>query len=304
MDFGRLSDLRYVDFRLPPDHPDTAAVLARARPAAPAPPGVYVGCPIWTNKAWLGSYFPAGIKEADYLPYYARQFNSIELNTTHYRIPDAPTVRRWREAVPPAFRFCPKLPQSISHERQLYNADDLTLTFCRAIGELGERLGRAFLQLPPHFGPESLSRLERYLLDFPPGVPLAVELRHPAWFADAGLLASVAALLEALDKTLVISDVAGRRDVLAMRLTTPVAFVRFNGHGLVPSDYQRADAWAARLAEWLAAGLHAAYFFVHQKDILHSPVWARYFLERLHQLTGLAVAPPRVIPQPVQGSLF
>ena len=304
MDFGRLSDLRYVDFRLPPDHPATAAVLARARAAAPAPPGVYVGCPIWTNKAWLGSYFPAGIKEADYLHYYARQFNSIELNTTHYRIPDAPTVRRWRDAVPPTFRFCPKLPQSISHERQLYNADDLTLTFCRAISELGERLGRAFLQLPPYFGPESLPRLERYLLDFPPGVPLAVELRHPGWFADAGLLASVAAMLEALDKTLVISDVAGRRDVLAMRLTTPVAFIRFNGHGLAPSDYQRADAWAVRLAEWLAAGLHTAYLFVHQRDILHSPVWARYFLERLHQLTGLVVEPPHVIPQPVQGSLF
>ena len=113
MDFGRLPDLRYVDFQLSPDHPETARVLAKARPAQPAPARLHVGCPIWTNKEWLGSYFPAGIKEPDYLHYYAQQFNSLELNTTHYRIPDAPTVRRWREAVPAGFRFCPKLPQTI-----------------------------------------------------------------------------------------------------------------------------------------------------------------------------------------------
>ncbi|UOR04498.1 DUF72 domain-containing protein [Hymenobacter aerilatus] len=303
MDFGRLSDLRYVDFSLPPDHPATAAVLARTT-ATPVSPAVYVGCPIWTNKAWLGSYFPAGIKDADYLHYYARQFNSIELNTTHYRIPDAPTVRRWRDAVPPSFRFCPKLPQSISHDRALYNADDLTLSFCRSIGELGERLGWAFLQLSPHFGPENLPRLERYLLDFPAEIPLAVELRHPAWFAHAELFATVSAMLEALGKTLVLSDVAGRRDVLHMRLTTPTAFIRLNGHGLVPSDYQRADAWAERLAAWLGTGLQTAYVFIHQKDIMHSPLWTQHFLQRLQQLTGIAVEPPRVIPQPVQGSLF
>ncbi|GAA3945164.1 DUF72 domain-containing protein [Hymenobacter algoricola] len=304
MDFGRLSDLRYVDFRLPADHPETAALLARTRPAAPAAPAIYVGCPIWTNKAWLGSYFPAGIKEADYLHHYARQFNSIELNTTHYRIPDAPTVRKWRDAVPAGFRFCPKMPQIISHDRALYNADELTTTFCRAISELDERLGMAFLQLPPTFGPEHLRRLERYLLDFPAYVPLAVELRHPAWFTDTGLRDSVFALLEALGKTLVLTDVAGRRDVLHLRLTTPTAFIRFNGHGLVGSDYSRADAWAERLAQWLAQGLQTAYIFIHQKDIMHSPRWTQHFLEKLRTLTGLDVAPPLIISQPVQGSLF
>ncbi|RYU80128.1 DUF72 domain-containing protein [Hymenobacter persicinus] len=304
MDFGRLSDLRYVDFRLPADHPETVAALARAQPQSAGPPALYIGCPIWTNKAWLGSYFPAGIKDSDYLHYYGRQFNSIELNTTHYRIPDAPTVRKWRDAVPAGFKFCPKMPQIISHERELYNADELTTTFCRSISELDEKLGMAFLQLPPTFGPEHLPRLERYLLDFPSYVPLAVELRHPAWFADKGLRDSVAAMLEALGKTLVLTDVAGRRDVLHMRLTTATAFLRLNGHGLIGSDYSRADAWAERLAHWLSQGLQTAYVFIHQKDIMHSPLWTQYFLEKVRALTGLEVAPPRIIPQPVQGSLF
>ena len=306
MDFGRLPDLRYTNFRLPPDHPDTARVLARARPAQPAPPALHLGCPIWTNKDWLGTYFPLGIKEPDYLHYYAQQFNSIELNTTHYRIPNAPTVRRWREAVGPesGFRFCPKLPRSISHERELYQADDLVLTFSRAIEGLESNLGWAFLQLPPHYGPEHLPRLERFLLDWPAAVPLAVELRHPGWFSDRQLADAVFATLEALNKTLVITDVAGRRDVLAMRLTTPVAFIRFNGHGLHTTDFERADAWAERLAAWYAQGLHAAYFFIHQRDVRHAPVWTQHFLARIKALTGISVPPPFIIPQPVQGNLF
>ena len=279
-------------------------MLARARPTQPSPAGLHVGCPIWTNKDWLGSYFPLGIKEQDYLLYYAQQFNSLELNTTHYRIPDATTVRRWRAAVGPKFKFCPKLPRSISHERELFQADDLVVPFARAIEELGNNLGWAFLQLPPHFGPEHLSRLERFLLDWPAAVPLAVELRHPGWFSDKGLADAVFATLEALNKTLVLTDVAGRRDVLAMRLTTPTAFIRFNGHGLHSTDYQRTDAWAVRLAEWYAQGLHHAYFFIHQRDVLHAPTWAQYFLERMRVLTGIVVPPPFIIPQAVQGSLF
>ena len=304
MDFGRLPDLHQVNFTLPPDHPATAGLLTRARATQPNPPALYVGCPIWTNKEWLGSYFPLGIKEPDYLHYYAQQFNSLELNTTHYRIPDATTVRRWREATGPGFRFCPKLPRAISHDKQLFDTDALALTFSRSVLELGECLGHAFLQLPPHFGPEHLLRLERFLLDWPAAVPLAVELRHPGWFADPVRAESVFVLLEALGKTLVMSDVAGRRDVLPMRLTTPVAFVRFNGHGLHSTDYQRADAWAERLAAWYAQGLHTAYVFIHQRDVRHAPVWAQYFLSRMKELTGLRVAPPFVIPQAVQGSLF
>lgn len=304
MDFGRLPDLRHVDFRLPPDHPETARVLAHARFTAPAVPGLYVGCPTWTNKEWLGSYYPLGLRDDQYLHYYARQFNSLEVNTTHYRIPDAPTVRRWREQVGPGFKFCPKVPRSISHDRELYNADDLATTFGRAVLGLEEHLGPCFLQLPPHFGPDKLPRLERFLLDFPADVPLAVELRHPGWFQDATLRDALMATLEALNKTLVISDVAGRRDVLHQRLTTPVAFVRFNGHGLIPSDFQRADYWAERLANWINQGLHAAYFFIHQRDVRHAPVLAQHFLGRLHALTGLPVQPPRPIPQQVQGSLF
>ncbi|KUG06148.1 DUF72 domain-containing protein [Solirubrum puertoriconensis] len=303
MDFGRLPDVRGLDFTLPPDHPDTAPVLARATSLA-EPAGIWVGCPTWTNRSWLGQWYPLGLREADQLTWYAKQFNSLEVNVTHYRIPDADMVRRWRQVVPEHFRFCPKVPQSISHDRELFRAEDLTNSFCRALEGLGEQLGMAFLQLPPHFAPQQLPRLERYLLDWPQHLPLAVELRHPAWYHDKGLLAETAALLEALGKTWVISDVAGRRDVLHQRLTTPVAFVRFNGHALHRSDYLRADAWAERLAAWLQSGLQQVYFFIHQREVNDAPVWAQYFLQRLGKLTGRELPAPKLVVQPVQGKLF
>jgi uncharacterized protein YecE (DUF72 family) len=303
MDFGRLPDLRGVDFSLPPDHPSTAVVLSRsAAPTEPAP--IWVGCPTWTNRSWLGTWYPLGLREADQLAWYARQFNSLEVNVTHYRIPDSEMVRRWRAAVPAHFRFCPKVPQSISHDRELYRADDLTNAFCRALESLGEQLGTAFLQLPPHFAPHQLPRLERYLLDWPRHLPLAVELRHPAWYHDRTLLAETGALFEALNTTWVLSDVAGRRDVLHQRLTTPVAFVRFNGHALHRTDYLRADAWAERVAAWLAEGLREVYFFIHQREVNDAPTWAQYFLQRLEKLTGRELPAPKLVVQPVQGKLF
>ncbi|RTQ53680.1 DUF72 domain-containing protein [Hymenobacter gummosus] len=303
MDFGRLPDVRGIDFKLPADHPDTAPLLARAAPLS-APANIWVGCPTWTNKAWLGSWYPLGLREDQQLSYYGRQFNSLEVNVTHYRIPDAEMVRRWRAAVPADFRFCPKVPQSISHDRELYRADDLTNSFCRALENLGEQLGMAFLQLGPNFAPPQLPRLERYLLDWPQHLPLAVELRHPAWYHDPGLLAETGALLEALGKTWVLSDVAGRRDVLHQRLTTPTAFIRFNGHALHRTDYLRADAWAERLAQWLQQGLHEVYFFIHQRDVNDAPTWAQYFLQRLGKLTGRELPQPQLLVQPVQGKLF
>ncbi|CAN5910867.1 DUF72 domain-containing protein [soil metagenome] len=303
MDFGKAEDVQSVDFLLPPDHPATRLVLSGAK-GKEQPVQVAIGCPTWANRAWIGTYFPAGAAEKDLLLWYARQFNTIELNTTHYRIPDEATVRRWREAVPPGFTFCPKVPQEISHHRLLQNDQELTAAFCASLLELGENLGVSFLQLPPTFGPQQVEILERFLLRFPRQVPRAVEFRHPDWFGAEDRARVGFELLEALGVSVVLTDVAGRRDVLHQRLTTPVAFIRFVGNSLHPSDYTRIDDWVARLQGWVAGGLQRIFYFLHQPDITHTPVLARYLTEKLNQACGLQLPPCQPIPQPVQGKLF
>lgn len=310
MDFGRLPSLAGVDFRLPPDAPATARVLARALPQDPGDgaDAVLIGAPTFAHKEWVGAYYPAGTRETDFLHQYARQWPTLELNSTHYGLPSAATLVRWQAATPPGFRFCPKLPQRITHDLALSAvADPDVAEFGRWLAALGpERLGVPFAQLPPTFGPDALPALHRFLLYYNEvvGGPLAVELRHPLWFSSPLAREEVFNLLEGLGVTAVISDVAGRRDVLHQRLTTPTAFVRLNAHGLDLTDYARADFWAERLADWLRTGLQRAYVFIHQKDPRHTPVLARYLAEQLAARTGQPVAAPRPVAGPVQGSLF
>lgn len=304
MDFGRVDFIQAIRFELPPDALGTVRVLEAAGQVAYLKPQVYVGCPTWNNKPWLGSYYPARAKAGDQLEFYSKQFNTIELNTTHYRIPDAETVNRWRDTVTPNFTFCPKLPQVISHELQLNNSEALTQNFCGSLKGLGEHLGYSFLQLPPTFGPSQLDTLLRYLDNFPRGFPLALELRDEEWFRQYSPTEALWSLLESYNLATVITDVAGRRDVLHMRLTNATAFVRFVGYGLHPSDYTRIDDWVARLKSWFDLGLQKLYFFIHQQDINHAPVLISYFLDKLNQTCGIALDKPKVIPQPVQGRLF
>ncbi|AKQ47224.1 hypothetical protein TH63_18780 [Rufibacter radiotolerans] len=302
MDFGRLSNISQVDFTLPEDHPATHQVLARAQ--RPTKPSLYLGCPTWTNKSWLGTYYPDGAQDAQLLYWYGRQFNTLEMNTTHYRIPDATSINRWRQAVPTGFVFCPKLPQVISHDQLLRHVGEPTKLFCDAILGLEDRLGMAFLQLPPFFGPEDWPTLDQFLEQFPKEVPLAVEFRHEDWFKESPVTQQAFQTLEERSITTIMTDVAGRRDVLHMRLTTPVAMIRFNGYGLVPSDYTRLDAWAERIHQWLEEGLHRLYFFMHQPEVLDAPPALAYLMDQLEKRTCLSLPRPQKVVQFVQGSLF
>ncbi|MGB3618604.1 MAG: DUF72 domain-containing protein, partial [Catalinimonas sp.] len=248
MKFGKLEDLRGVDFTLPPDPPGGTF------PRATAPPRTFLGCPVWHNRAWVPRFYPPTTREADFLHAYVRRFNTIELNVTHYQIPTERTVQRWRAAAEGAehpFYYCPKWPRAVSHEKQLVGTTGEVEAFCAALRGLGPALGPSFLQLPPQFGPERRGVLEGFLDQLPDGVPLTVEFRNPAWF---GRNTSGFDLLRERGVGTVLSDVAGRRDALHMRLTTPTVFVRFVGNDLHPTDFTRLDAWVQRLRAWRECG--------------------------------------------------
>jgi len=302
MDFGKLENIADVDFTLPSDHPDTQALLSKYK--QPGKPEVYIGLPVWVNKHWVGSIYPATMREKDSLLWYAKQFNTIELNSTHYHIPGDTTIERWRNSVPNGFKFCPKFPQLISHENKLGTTQSITAAFCEAIAGLEDNLGSSFLQLPPYFSPHQLPDLEEFLKFIPETIPVAVELRHPDWFVDNVASLELFEVLEKYNVGTVLTDVAGRRDVLHMRLTTPTAMIRFVGNGLHPTDFTRIDAWVERLKLWFDAGLQQLYFFVHEPDNTLAPDLAIYLIEKLNKVCGLDLKVPKKYVQPVQGELF
>lgn len=279
MKFGKLQDISKVDFRLPPDPPGQAQRLAKVT-ASGAPPQLFIGCTGWSMKEWVGHVYPKGTRAKDFLKAYSRQFNTIELNTTHYRIPNAPTVDKWYRESTADFKFCPKVPQTISHSRSLGLGTGLISAFCEAIAGLKEKLGCCFLQLPPYYDASRLAQLEQFLEAFPGSIPLAVEVRHESWFSEPDNRDKLFYTVAESGCSLVITDVAGRRDVLHMGVTNGLAMVRFVGNGLHPTDYERANDWVARLQRWFQSGLQEAYFFPHQPDNVLAPEMGAYLLQQ------------------------
>jgi len=279
MKFGKLQDLTDVDFTLPPDPAGNSSRLA-GLPRRAHPAQLYIGCTGWSMKEWVSRVYPKGTKAKDFLKAYSLQFNTIELNTTHYRIPNAQTIDKWYRESTSDFKFCPKVPQTISHSKSLGLGTDLIPTFCRAIAGLKEKLGCCFLQLPPYYGADRLPQLEQFLLAFPSEIQLAIEVRNESWFGESAAQGRLLATLHKHQRSAVITDVAGRRDVLHMGITNPTAMVRFVGNGLHPTDYERSGEWVQRLRQWSQQGIHEIYFFPHEPDNLLAPEMAAHFHTR------------------------
>lgn len=304
MDFGKLADISQVDFSLPPDPPQNLDLL-RSLPPNASKPSVYIGATGYNMKEWVGQWYPVGAKERDFVRHYGQQFNTIEHNTTHYRIPDLATVARWRDEVPTDFRYCPKLPQTISHARDLGFYSGQLREFCASIAPLRPRLGVCFLQMPPYFAANQWRMLDTFFEKWPPDVPLAVEVRHESFFDGSAAADAFFQMLAGWKVGAVITDVAGRRDVCHARLTSERTLVRFVGNGLHASDYARIREWAGRLKFWLENDLREVYFFTHEPDNLLAPTLAAFAGEVFSAaMPQAAMRWPKPVERVVQGSLF
>lgn len=287
MKFGRVNDLSPIDFSLPSPPQATEDFLDQL-PEPTTAPKVYFGCTGWAMKEWVGKFYPAKAKSKEFLKHYAKQFTTIELNTTHYRIPTPQLVQSWYQMSDQNFKFAPKIPQSISHAPDLGLRGKELDWFCESIVGLKEKLGTSFMQLPPNFGPARIQQLEGFLKRFPvQEVPLAVEVRQEAWFEDETAFQSLLDLLREHQVGTIITDVAGRRDVLHLGLTTPQLLLRFVGNGLHQTDYERVDEWITLILEWLERGVQEVYFFSHQPDNILSPEMCMYFTEQLEARSPL-----------------
>lgn len=301
MDFGRIKNIETIDFSLPVDNINNQKVLHRVNDK---PPMIYVGCPVWADKKWIGKIYPDDAQEKYFLRYYAQQFNCIELNATHYKIPGASSVQRWKGMTSADFKFCPKVPQVISHATNIIDMKDVMAEFIDAVIYFDNNLGTTFLQLPPHFSTKRLQELIVFLSLIEKPIKLAVELRHQSWFSDKAAFEELCDFLMENDHSLVITDVSGRRDVLHQRLTNKTAFIRFGGNDLHPTDYKRLDDWVNRCLYWIENGLEEIYFFVHTPDKSLCPEMANYFIEKFNKNSLVKIKPVSINKSIQQGVLF
>ena len=287
MKFGQVEDPSNIDFTLPKDHQKTSEILKKSTSKNME---ISIGCAKW-NKTDLKGFYPKGTK--DELTYYGTQFNSIELNATFYGMPSPEQVQTWKEKTPAGFKFFPKITNTVSHFRRLLNVTDVVTQFATAVLNFDEKLGMVFLQLHDNFKPKDYERLEKFVQDWPKEVPLAIELRNNEWFTDEEIFNKTCELFEKHQITNIIVDTAGRRDMLHMRLTTPVAFIRYVGAN-AESDYTRLDDWIERIKTWKEEGLEKLYFFVHQNIEKASPLLSAYFIENFNKEFGTEIHVPEM----------
>lgn len=306
MNFGRTdpAELDKINLSLPPDAPGNKAILGGI-PAAN--PSIYIGNPMWGSKHWLGKLYPAHTKEKQYAELYAPQFNSIELNATHYKIYDQDFVLKWKaKAEGYEFVFCPKMYNGVTHDGRVYDKQLLVQQFMESISYLQPYLGPVFIQLSDSFSTIRKQELYTFLESLPKEQQFFLEVRHEGWFSIPLVRKELFGLLKELNTGAVITDAPGRRDAVHMELAIPKAFVRFVGNNLHPTDYPRIDDWVKRIKHWLDNGLQELYFFMHMPGEMNNPELIVYMIDQLNASCGLNLRKPQMRndPKVVQGRMF
>jgi len=299
MKFGKLEDISGIGFILPPDHPHTLNNLALQRLKEKK---IYMGGTMWNIPKWKGKIYPAKTKADQMGPEYCKQFSTIELNATHYKIHGPEIITKWKNFSTKEFMFCPKFPNLITHYRRFLNSEELTAEFLLAISHFEEKLGPSFIQLRPDYSPKYANRLVDYLKTIPEDFNLALEFRHPEWFARNAEAEKVWKLIEERNITAVISATAGRRDALHMRMTSDTLILRFGGYDLDPSDEIRLAQWADRIKYWIENGLNNVHIWMHQFNSIKTPETCILFGKMLEEKTGISVKVPSMVQE--QRSLF
>jgi uncharacterized protein YecE (DUF72 family) len=272
-----------------------------------------LGCAVWAYKEWVGDFYPPKSKSSEFLRLYSQRFTVVEGNTTFYVTPNASALARWRAETPPGFKFCFKLPKEITHNGLLAPRIAAASNFLAIMLNLGDRLGPMFAQLPPDYGPDLCGDLETFLTAWQQHlVPLALEVRHPAWFSEphasnlerllqhlgiGRVLLDSRPVYDGFDDPLsdptndpqLRSDRRKPKLPLPLSVTSTFSLIRYISHPDRAFNQTYLEAWADRVATWLGQGIDV-YFFVHCPQEVRSPHNAYYF-QQLLEAKGVPIPP-------------
>jgi uncharacterized protein YecE (DUF72 family) len=180
----------------------------------------HIGTMGWSYTFWRGQLYPTGLKPKEFLMQYAKRFNSVELDSTFYRIPSAYSAKIWREDVPEGFLFSAKFPRVVTHLKMLHDCEREVNVFIRRISELRDKLGPLLLQFPSSFGVEKLPRLQEFLSKLPKGFRYAVEVRNKTLQVEK---------LKSLLRDQAVALVVVNQPVLENEITADFVYVRCEG---------------------------------------------------------------------------
>jgi uncharacterized protein YecE (DUF72 family) len=243
---------------------------------------VRIGTSGWVYDHWRGLFYPRDLPQSGWLRHYAREFDTVEINYSFYRLPSEDSFDRWRKQAPPGFLYAVKASRYLTHLKKLIDPEEPLATFLGRANRLCHTLGTVLYQLPPRWR-ANLPRFEHFLAALPREHPQssrtchAVEFRDPSWLVE-----DVFQLMERHGVAHCIHDM--RPLQVPMRVTGPQVYVRFHGDPAHGGDYQQAalEAWARRIGDWQSEGLDVFVYF--NNDV------GGYALQNAGTLKGLLAA--------------
>jgi uncharacterized protein YecE (DUF72 family) len=227
----------------------------------------YIGTSGWNYKHWRNLIYPDRMPQKNWLDFIVQHFNTVEVNTSFYRIPKRENVAAWQETTPHYFLFALKLWRGITHYRKLNNCEAFTASFLEVAQALPpDRRAPLLIQLPPNQG-KDLSKLIEYIQTLrhlsDKQWQIAVEFRNSNWLDDETYRA-----LDAAKVSLCIHDMLGKADT---ERVNDADFVYIRRHGTNGGRYagsyspEQLDADAARIRSWIRAG--RSVFVYYNNDI-------------------------------------
>ena len=216
---------------------------------------IRIGTSGWVYRHWQGLFYPANLPQKQWFAYYARSFDTVEINSTFYHLHNASVFEHWRQQAPGGFLYSIKASRIITHNQRLEGCQDTLETFLSRASLLGETLGPVLFQLPPSFSLD-LSRFESFLALLPQGFSYAMEFRNPTWLTE-----EVFALLERFGVALCIHDMPPLQ--VPLRITAKFVYLRFHGDVDHAGDYplETLAFWAERMRNWQRNGLAVFAYF-------------------------------------------
>jgi uncharacterized protein YecE (DUF72 family) len=221
----------------------------------------FVGTSGYVYPHWRGRFYPTGLPVREWLSFYARHFDTVELNNTFYRLPAKAAFRDWRAAVPDDFVFAVKASRYLTHLKRLKAPGAPLDRLLRRLQPLGPTLGPVLFQLPPQFH-ANIQRLRAFVRALQrqphvPGLRAVLEVRHPSW-----LVPETFDLLREAGVALAFHD--ARSQPVVGPVTADFVYLRRHGpggryRGFYTEAMLRADA--RRIRRWLAGGLDVYVYF-------------------------------------------
>jgi len=231
---------------------------------------LFVGTSGYSYKEWKGNFYPEKLPDREMLPFYAKQFSTVEINHSFYRMPTETALLNWAGAVPEGFRFALKANQKITHIQRLRDCESTLKRFLEVASVLndGDHLGPILIQLPPNFKFDR-PLLEDFLALRPVAFRFAFEVRHPSWYTD-----ETYAVLRKFNTALCLSETEKQTppDVLTADFTyARLRLENYTAKQLAP--------WKKRFDGWLAEGVDV-YAYCKHEDAGKGPAYARQLLEK------------------------